>query len=46
MNGAAAALGPSANIFSSGGKIVPTSPAFLSYRPTPYLRPFFLLPMF
>jgi pimeloyl-ACP methyl ester carboxylesterase len=46
MNGAAAALGPSANIFVSGGKIVPTPPAFLSYRPAPYLRPFFLFPLF
>ena len=46
MNKAAAALGPSLNIFSSGGKIVPTAPAFISYSPAKYLRPFNLFPQF
>ncbi len=46
MNAAAAALGPGLNIFSSGGKVVPTAPAFTSYTPTRYLRPFNLFPQF
>ena len=46
MNSAAAALGPSLNIFSSGGKVVPTAPAFTSYRPAKYPRPFNLFPQF
>jgi pimeloyl-ACP methyl ester carboxylesterase len=46
LNSAAAALGPSLNIFSSGGKVVPTAPAFTSYTPTKYLRPFNLFPQF
>jgi pimeloyl-ACP methyl ester carboxylesterase len=46
MNQAATALGPSLNIFTSGGKIVPTAPAFISYRPAVYLRPFNLIPRF
>jgi pimeloyl-ACP methyl ester carboxylesterase len=46
LNQAAAALGPGFNIFSSGGKVVPTAPAFISYRPTKYLRPFNLFPQF
>ncbi|HEX2321197.1 MAG TPA: hypothetical protein VHJ18_19650 [Streptosporangiaceae bacterium] len=40
MNSAATALGPSFNIFSSGGKIVPVDPAFTAFRPTRYPRPF------
>jgi pimeloyl-ACP methyl ester carboxylesterase len=46
LNQAAAALGPGLNIFSSGGKVVPTAPAFISYRPARYLRPFNLFPQF
>ena len=40
LNAAAAALGPNFNIFVSGGKVVPVAPAFMPFRPTPYLRPF------
>jgi pimeloyl-ACP methyl ester carboxylesterase len=40
LNAAAAALGPSVNIFASGGAVVPTAPAFIPYFPAPYLRPF------
>jgi pimeloyl-ACP methyl ester carboxylesterase len=44
MNAQAAALGPQLNIFSAGGTVAPTAPAFLSYSPARYLRPFNLLP--
>jgi hypothetical protein len=37
---AAAALGPTLNVFSSGSTRVPTAPAFLTFHPTQYLRPF------
>jgi pimeloyl-ACP methyl ester carboxylesterase len=40
LNAEAAALGPAYNIFSTGSAVSPTAPAFLRYRPTPYLRPF------
>jgi pimeloyl-ACP methyl ester carboxylesterase len=40
LNSAAAALGPNFNIFLSGGKVVPVAPAFASFRPTHYPRPF------
>lgn len=40
LNLAATGLGPGFNIFSSGGKIVPTDPAFVQFQPTRYLRPF------
>jgi hypothetical protein len=50
LNTAAASLGPADNIFAAqGGKcpvgspvagVCPTAPAFLSYRPARYLRPF------
>ncbi len=40
LNAQAAALGASANIYSSDGQIVPTPPAFVAYRPAPYLRPY------
>ena len=46
MNAQAAAFGPQLNIFSSGGKLVPTDPAFTSFSPTRYLRPFNLIPRF
>ena len=44
MNAAATALGPSYNIFESGGQVVPTSPAFLEFQPSLYPRPFELGP--
>ncbi len=44
MNAQAAALGPQLNIFSTGGAVTPTAPAFLSYSPARYLRPFNLFP--
>jgi pimeloyl-ACP methyl ester carboxylesterase len=40
MNTAAAALGPAYNIFLSGGNVVPVAPAFASFQPTRYPRPF------
>jgi hypothetical protein len=46
MNAAAAALGPSLNIFATGGKVTATAPAFISYSPAKYLRPFNLIPQF
>jgi pimeloyl-ACP methyl ester carboxylesterase len=44
LNSAAAALGPNFNIFSSGGKIVPVDPAFITFQPTHFPRPFDLGP--
>ena len=46
MNAQAAALGPDDNIFLSGSTVVPTPPAFISYTPARYLRPFNLFPRF
>ena len=40
MNTEAAVLGPQVNVFASGGKLVPTSPAFIPFQPTVYPRPF------
>jgi pimeloyl-ACP methyl ester carboxylesterase len=40
LNAAAAALGPLFNIFSSMRAIVPVPPAFVDFKPGPYLRPF------
>ncbi len=40
LNAGAAALGPEFNIFSSGGKVVATPPAFINFHPAQYLRPF------
>ena len=40
LNAAAAALGPTVNVFESGTTLVPTPPAFLTFHPTRYLRPF------
>jgi hypothetical protein len=40
LNAAAAALGPAYNVFSSGGQAVATAPAFVSFQPPVYLRPF------
>ncbi|HWF81059.1 MAG TPA: hypothetical protein VN695_10785 [Streptosporangiaceae bacterium] len=39
MNATAAALGPAFNIFPSGKKVVAVAPAFIKFRPKPYLRP-------
>ena len=44
LNTQAAALGPQYNIFQVGTTIEPAAPAFLRYRPAPYLRPFDLAP--
>jgi pimeloyl-ACP methyl ester carboxylesterase len=40
LNTEAANLGPQYNIFLSGSSVVATAPAFVRYRPAPYLRPF------
>jgi pimeloyl-ACP methyl ester carboxylesterase len=41
LNATAAALGPTLNVFSPDGiTLVPTAPAFLTFHPTQYLRPF------
>jgi len=40
LNANAAALGPAYNIYPSGTTVVATAPAFVSYRPYPYPRPF------
>lgn len=40
LNDQATALGPAYSIFSLGGTIYPTAPAFVSYQPSAYLRPF------
>jgi pimeloyl-ACP methyl ester carboxylesterase len=40
LNTQAAALGPQYNIFAVADSVVPAGPAFLRYRPAPYLRPF------
>jgi pimeloyl-ACP methyl ester carboxylesterase len=40
LNQEATALGPTFNVFSVGGNIVPTPSAFVSFEPTVFLRPF------
>jgi hypothetical protein len=40
LNASAAALGPGFNLFSSGNGTVATPPAFVSYDPAPYPRPY------
>jgi hypothetical protein len=40
LNKAAAALGPTYNVFESSSGLVPTRPMFVNYHPAPYLRPF------
>jgi pimeloyl-ACP methyl ester carboxylesterase len=40
LNGEAAALGPSYNLYTAGSGTVPAAPEFVRYQPTPYLRPF------
>jgi pimeloyl-ACP methyl ester carboxylesterase len=44
LNTEAASLGPQLNVFTSGGSLVATPPAFTSYTPPRYLRPFDLPP--
>jgi pimeloyl-ACP methyl ester carboxylesterase len=44
LNAEAAALGPQYNIYSLNGTVDPTAPAFTSYNPARYLRPFDLRP--
>jgi hypothetical protein len=45
MNAQAASLGPADNIFPPDPQTgVPTAPAFVSFRPTQYLRPYDLAP--
>ncbi len=44
LNSEAAALGPQYNVFT--GATSPVAPAFTTYFPPPYLRPFDLLPFF
>jgi pimeloyl-ACP methyl ester carboxylesterase len=46
LNNEAAALGTGLNVFTSGGKLVGTPAAFISYTPAQYLRPFDLSPAF
>jgi pimeloyl-ACP methyl ester carboxylesterase len=45
LNSDAVALGPAYNVISFGGN-VPAAPAFLSYRPAQYLRPYDLVRRF
>jgi pimeloyl-ACP methyl ester carboxylesterase len=40
LNTEAAALGPQFNVYTSGTELVPTAPAYTSYTPAQYLRPF------
>jgi pimeloyl-ACP methyl ester carboxylesterase len=40
LNAEAAALGPQYNVYEAGTSLVATAPAFTSYTPAPYLRPF------
>jgi pimeloyl-ACP methyl ester carboxylesterase len=40
LNRRAARLGPAYNIFQAGSKVVATPPAFVRFRPAPFLRPF------
>ena len=40
LNQTAAGLGPSYNIISVEGTIIPAPPAFLTFHPTRFLRPF------
>lgn len=44
LNERAAELGPELNVFSSGGALVPTPPAYQNFTPAPFLRPFDLAP--
>jgi hypothetical protein len=44
LNERAAELGPELNVFSSGGTLVPTPPAYQNFMPAPFLRPFDLAP--
>jgi pimeloyl-ACP methyl ester carboxylesterase len=42
LDAAAAAYGPALNVISAGDAIVPAAPAFTTYTPPPFLRPYFL----
>jgi len=44
LNTEAAALGPQDNIYAVGGTVYPTAPAFTSFTPARYLRPYDLRP--
>jgi pimeloyl-ACP methyl ester carboxylesterase len=44
LNARAAGLGQDYNVFVVDGAVKPAAPAFLRYRPSPYLRPFDLAP--
>ena len=44
LNAQAAALGPQYSIVQVGTTVEPAAPAFVRYRPAPYLRPFDLAP--
>lgn len=44
LNERAAELGPELNVFSSGGTLVSTPPAYQNFTPAPFLRPFDLAP--
>ncbi len=46
LNTEAADLGPQYNIFEINGQVQAVPPAFTSYSPPPYLRPFDLAPSF
>jgi pimeloyl-ACP methyl ester carboxylesterase len=46
LNTEAANLGAQYNIFDISGTVQPVAPAFTSYNPAPYLRPFDLAPVF
>ena len=46
MNAEAAALGPQDNNFLGNNQVSPAPPAFISYHPARYLRPFDLFPRF
>lgn len=44
LNDAAVALGPTDNVFSVGGSLLPTGPSFIPFHPKPFLREFDLAP--
>jgi pimeloyl-ACP methyl ester carboxylesterase len=46
LNTEAANLGPQYNVFEINGSVQAVPPAFTSYNPAPYLRPFDLAPVF
>jgi pimeloyl-ACP methyl ester carboxylesterase len=44
LNDGAAALGPTDNVFSVGGSLLPTGPSFIPFHPKRFLREFDLAP--